>query len=694
MKKLWQRTALSIVFSGLLVALVVLAVSGFAVFNSEKSNMTKQMRLQTRIMAQDLEQILDADKAQLDVSAAIVRNSVNVKTWIQNPEMQEFYSMITGRELKSMAGTMPSAMSLYFYFNADLVAEKQIFGCLLTPTGKNEWAAEVDNAYMLGKNGFEDGLENTAWYFDPIKRKKTGWSEPRIVQTPGGTNHIITCTLPVEKDDTMLGVIGADFSTERINAYLKTVDAGEGAFAFVLSPRNDVIGHPALEKTTGKVPEETGALLESFTGSFKGADADKVLSAGDYFVSYRTIQGGIQVGFAVPRAVIMAPVWKMIFRLIIGALAALIFAAFLGVVFGKRIAGPIVDVARVADRMGEGDLREVSFNGGSAEEVSRLQQAVGQTLSNLRKMMGEVGSLAEQLAASSEEVAAGADESGRGAENSIAQVRKVFEVISIQRDNIETLSKLILEGGESVKGSIQRMNTLEERHKRQEAITDEGAELARRTEESVKSLQTISEGVNDSFMEVTESMGKIIGMAQTISGIADQTNLLALNAAIEAARAGDAGRGFAVVAEEVRKLAEESANAAHQIHGYIGEIQPRVKKAETSLAEALQVTAEGTTIADRTREAFDTIHSSARTAHKEGNDVGQALDRLSDVYQDIEKELNDLNNGRSLVGEALESLSSASEEQSAQAEEFAASSQGLSEMAEKLTAQISHFKTE
>ena len=95
----------------------------------------------------------------------------------------------------------------------------------------------------------------------------------------------------------------------------------------------------------------------------------------------------------------------------------------------------------------------------------------------------------------------------------------------------------------------------------QEMIEDMGL-LFRKSQESGEKLR-----------ELVESVGQISGFMGVITSIADQTNLLALNAAIEAARAGEAGRGFAVVAEEVRKLAEDSGQAANNVKGLITTLQ-------------------------------------------------------------------------------------------------------------------------
>jgi methyl-accepting chemotaxis protein len=100
-------------------------------------------------------------------------------------------------------------------------------------------------------------------------------------------------------------------------------------------------------------------------------------------------------------------------------------------------------------------------------------------------------------------------------------------------------------------------------------------ESSKNISEMEKQMEIINNAVTESMntvKELQENMNEVNSFLTGITQIAEQTNLLALNAAIEAARAGESGKGFAVVAEEVKKLAEESANTVNQINKIIIQI--------------------------------------------------------------------------------------------------------------------------
>jgi methyl-accepting chemotaxis protein len=121
------------------------------------------------------------------------------------------------------------------------------------------------------------------------------------------------------------------------------------------------------------------------------------------------------------------------------------------------------------------------------------------------------------------------------------------------------------------------------------------------TQKSIQGLARCARQWNSalqSFARMAKRSDEIGGIVNTINVIAERTNMLSLNASIEAARAGDAGRGFAVVAEEVRNLADRSAQATSDIAAIIRSLQEATRDALTASGDGVRVAEEGARLAD------------------------------------------------------------------------------------------------
>lgn len=181
------------------------------------------------------------------------------------------------------------------------------------------------------------------------------------------------------------------------------------------------------------------------------------------------------------------------------------------------------------------------------------------------------------------------------------------ELVSEQRNTINTISASAEELGQTAEIVSQRAADASTEAKSSQSIAEEGGRTIR---EAIEGIERLGESVRKSSAIVNslgdraESIGEIISV---INDIADQTNLLALNAAIEAARAGEHGRGFAVVADEVRKLAERTVTATAEIESSITQIQDETKAVVQAMDAGRATAEEGSELAGKAQQNLGDI---------------------------------------------------------------------------------------
>lgn len=175
-------------------------------------------------------------------------------------------------------------------------------------------------------------------------------------------------------------------------------------------------------------------------------------------------------------------------------------------------------------------------------------------------------------------------------------------------------------------------------------VVGEGSKTVYNTIEYMDEIKESISSVVEEINGLKKSTGEISDILDIINNIAKQTNLLSLNAAIEAARAGEAGRGFAVVAEEVRKLAERSAESVEDIAKIIGNINLSVNKTIGAIENSNEKIREGANIAEQSKSAFSKIQSAMENMIVTTKEITNAISQQTSSLESIVNLTDDMSN--------------------------------------------------
>jgi len=327
----------------------------------------------------------------------------------------------------------------------------------------------------------------------------------------------------------------------------------------------------------------------------------------------------------------------------------------------QQLGGEPDEVARVVDAMAAGDFSRQPARppvaGSLLANAYRMQAALRDMIANVKSQADQVGDAALGLASASRQIAEGSQAQSEAAAATAAAVEQITVSINSVAANTDDVRKL------SEQSLVQ---------------TRQGNQ---NVDEMIGEIRNVQESVNliaDSVKEFVDSTRAIAGMTQQVKDIAEQTNLLALNAAIEAARAGEQGRGFAVVADEVRKLAEKSAQSANEIDRVTNSLNQKSGHVEGTVQAGL-----------RSLQSTQEHVGRVSTVLSEAN---AAVTQSSHGVSDIASSVAEQSLASTEIARNVEKIAQMSEENHAAVESNSQEIERLEQLAGELRASVSKFR--
>ncbi len=466
-----------------------------------------------------------------------------------------------------------------------------------------------------------------------------------------------------------------DVKASTIRKFLKDLALGDGSMVFLVTKNGREIA--CSSDPDIKDPEVSSVYNSDYFNVVTGTSAKEGAFKANfngrtyYFLFAKNTDKDITLCALVPEGTITGQAQSIKNITFIFLIIAAVISAIFGLFVVQGIQSNLKHISSKLNEVAKGDLT-VTVKSKGHDEFNLLSNSAMDMISNTKNLVHKVTNASEELGISAEHVGSASGVINEYSQGISKSIDEIAHGMMVQSENaMECVNKTDVLSN-NIKEANEVLSTVKSLLTETENMITSGMEivdsLGVKAFEASESARLVSESI-DKLKEESKSINSFV---DTITSISGQTNLLSLNASIEAARAGDAGRGFAVVAEEIRKLADESNNAAAEIGRNVTEISKNTDASVENSNKALEMVetqkeAVNNAIAlfesmkDSIEKLTKSVDSAVASIEKADNERGEAVSAVNNISAIIAQATGNAEEVNSMAAYLLENVETLSE---------------------------------
>ena len=574
---------------------------------------------------------------------------------------------------------------------------QEIEGYLSERSGQHIEYEEILLADRLGdyvSTSGQTGSISSSDYFHTALSGQNTISEPLISRL--SLEQIIVFASPVKDElGNIQAVIAASYKFEKIAQIAANYTLGSTGYAYIIDRNGLVLYHPKPGMFAASMFTQNSLSLRELTQRMVDGESDTAVyefNGIDRMMAFGSLgTSGWSMAMTADYSEVTQDINRLLRNSVLIIIIALFVTTFAAWFIVGKITRPILSLEKSAQQVAGGDL-SVRVNVDSEDEIGALTRSFNTMIESIKTLLTDMKKTGETLVASSQEIQAATEESAEVSETISKTMQQVSQGVTDQAGAAKKGNQVVSELVSGLSLIAQNMDNSAKVTEKARTSAESGFKFVHHQKEKMEESKQATQILNVEITNLSEISNNIYEIIQVISGIAEQTNLLALNAAIEAARAGEQGRGFAVVADEVRKLAEQSAEATARINGMINTIQGGVAKAVREMDRAGVVMGEQEEAVILTTRAFEDIRQIIMGLDQEVRKVHQDSKELSIRAYAVGFEVENIAAIAQQSAAATEEVAASSEEQTASMEQIATATEELAKLGGDLQVAIQRFK--